>query len=128
MAGNSEQSLINLTKKLLDLNNKAYSQYVEHTKHEGYESDFYNEVKPFSDEVLKVAGKWKEAALEWLGEGQVKYLYPIQIENAFENLLITSVQAFQKDTAARKFNERRFIEMIKSVDYVLNTMLSQLKS
>lgn len=128
MAKNSEQSLKSLTEKLLDLNNKAYSQYVEHTKSEGYESDFYNEVKPFSDEVLKVARKWKEAALEWLGEGQVKYLYPIQIENAFENLLITSVQAFQKDTAARKFNERRFIEMIKSVDYVLNTMLSQLKS
>lgn len=118
---NELQTLRSVTIELLKLNKQAYEQYVYVKSDNDYVVDFYKEVKPFADQVLEVASTWKELALTWLNDENAKYIYPIQVEDAYENLLIVSVKAFQKDTRVRRFNE-----MIKSIDYVLNTMLAQL--
>lgn len=121
MNKNDLQRLRNLTNKLLYFNKQASEQYVAAKADDDYVVDFYKEVKPFADEVLSAASKWKELTLHWLEQKEIKYLYPHQIEDCYENLLIVSVKAFQKDTRARRFNE-----MIKSIDYVLNTMIAHL--
>lgn len=118
---NELQILRSVTIKLLELNKQAHEQYVIVKSDDNYVADFYKEVKPFADQVLEVASTWKEMTLTWLKHEKVKYVYPIQVKDAYENLLIVSVKAFQKDTRAKRFNE-----MIKSIDYVLNTMLAQL--
>ncbi|WP_245947361.1 YppE family protein [Bacillus taeanensis] len=116
------QQLLLYTKQLQQLNKQAYDQYHNRTKHEGYEVNFYEEVKPFADEVLAISNNWKPLAEEWIADAKPKYVYPIQIHDTYENLTIISVTAFQKDT-----KEKRFNEMIKSIDYVLHAMIEQLK-
>lgn len=117
-----EQKLLDATLKLLKYNKQAYDQYDKRTKKEGYETDFYNEVKPFADEVLATAEQWQKLAYKWLESQSVNNLYPMQIKNTVDNLNIISVKAFQKDT-----RKKRFLETIKSVDYVLKNIVEQLK-
>lgn len=114
--------LIRLTEQLVELNKEALDQYINITKTKGCTPDFYHEVKPFADKVLAIAEKWKPLALQWVRDEEIKYLYPFQIEDVFENITIVSIQAFYKDT-----RKRRFIELIKAIDYVLETILNQEK-
>ncbi|MFC7392673.1 YppE family protein [Scopulibacillus cellulosilyticus] len=115
------QTLRQLTRLLKEYNQMAYEQFVNRTRKEGYEVDFYGAVKPFADKVLAAADQWKPLALEWINKQHPKYVYHIQINDTYDNLTITSVTAFQKDT-----RRRRFLETIKAVDYVLDAMLNQL--
>ncbi len=121
MDENSKRSLYDITKQLAQLNDHAAKRYSEVKDDENYVVDFYNEVKPFADEVLEIANEWKKETLAWLKQNKIQYLYPMQIEDTYENLLFISVKAFQTDTRARRFNER-----IKSIDYVLHKILNQL--
>ncbi|MBM7645251.1 hypothetical protein JOD45_001462 [Scopulibacillus daqui] len=121
MDDDKKQLLKDLTIELRQYNQKAYGQFVNSTRQEGYEADFYNEVKPFADKVLSAADKWKPLALEWVNKERPKYIYHIQINDTYDNLTITSVTAFQKDT-----RRRRFLETIKAIDYVLDAILKQL--
>jgi hypothetical protein len=118
-----KQQLLTYTNQLQTLNQQAHRQYHNRTVQEDYEVNFHEEVKPFADEVLAVADKWKPLAKEWTADEKPKYVYPIQIHDTYENITIISVIAFQKDT-----KERRFNEMIKSIDYVLQAMIDQLKN
>ena len=118
-----QRQLIHLTKTLLRLTDEAYRQFMHKTNEEGYEPDFYRDVKPFADKTLEVAERWKTLALTWLKEGHAKHLYPWQIENTFENLTIVSVTAFQKDTKAKRFHE-----MIQAINFILETMDEQLSA
>lgn len=115
------QTLKELTIRLRSLNEQAYEQYIEETKREGYEVDFYGEVKPFVDEVQELADLWKPLATEWAIEEKPKYVYPIQIKDTHENMTIAAVQAFQKDT-----KEKRFIAMTKSIEYILKSIVEQI--
>ncbi|TLS35941.1 DUF1798 family protein [Pseudalkalibacillus caeni] len=116
-----EQRLFELTGQLLAFNEEAYGQFVDITNAEDYEVDFYGEVKPFADRVKKAADEWEPLARDWVMENKPKYLYPIQIKNTFENIEMTSVIAWQKDTKPKRFKER-----IKSIEYVLAYLLEQL--
>lgn len=121
MNTNDLQKLRHLTNQLLSFNKQAFENYATAKADDSYVADFYKDVKPFADEVFNTASNWKQLALDWLKKEEIKYLYPQQIEDCYENLLIVSVKAFQKDTGRRRFNE-----MIKSIDYVLNTILSRI--
>lgn len=115
-------TLRSLTDKLLAYNKQAAEQFSKTKSEKDYTADFYNEVKPFADEVQNIALKWKKLTLQWLSKKNIKYLYPQQIEAAYENLLIVSIKAFQKDTRPKRFHE-----MIKSIDFVLNAIITRLK-
>lgn len=114
--------LFSLTKQLIHYNNEAFKQYTEITRHSDEAADFYKIVKPFVDKVNKCADEWKDLVLVWIKESKPKYIHPINIESTFENLMISSVQAFQKDTRQRRFNE-----MIQSIDYILNHIIDELE-
>ncbi|MDN4522858.1 YppE family protein [Fictibacillus fluitans] len=118
-----EQRLIQLTQVLLDKTRAAMDQYLTETKKEGYEVDFYGQVKPFADEIRSLTEEWKPLALKWVENNRPKYVHLPQINDTFDNLNFIAVFAFQLDT-----REKRFTEMIKSIDYVLSTLLERLHS
>jgi hypothetical protein len=119
---NRYQELFKLTELLRNYNRQAFQQYTERTKSDQYETDFYNEVKPFADKVQQTADEWKPLATQWALNEKPKYVYPIQLKDAHENITIAAVLAFQKDA-----KEKRLIEMFKSIDYVLEAIVEQLR-
>lgn len=120
MEANDINKLKQLTKQLLNLNEEASNIYQ--TLSDDDTPDFYNDIKPFSDRVYERAAEWKTLALKWLQDEKIRYFYPKQIENTFENLQAVSIQAFQKRSHAA-----HFYSMIKSNDYILQTMLHYLE-
>lgn len=120
MQAHHKERLRTLTKTLRTYNEKARLQFVDRTSVEGYEMDFYNEVKPFADKVEQLADEWRPLMMEWIRDDKPERLYPIQIHDTYDNIIAASVLIFQKD--ARR---RRLQEMIKSIDYVLDTAESQ---
>lgn len=109
------------TKELKILNRKAHEQFVNVTSLPDYQVDFQGKVKPFADRMQSAVDAWKPIAESWVRTRQPRYIHPEQIKATCENLQIVCVTAFQKDT-----RRRRFIEMIEAVDYVLDTLLTQL--
>ncbi|MFV8828319.1 YppE family protein [Alkalihalobacterium sp. APHAB7] len=114
--------LIELTKQLREFNDTSREQYTTYTIKEGFTADFYTDVKPFADRVFMTANKWRELAEQWVREYRPTYVYPMQLSNAYDQLLETSVAAFQKDTKSKRFKDT-----IKSIDYILDTILIQIK-
>ncbi|HET7657592.1 MAG TPA: DUF1798 family protein [Bacillales bacterium] len=121
MDDKDKERLRTLTKVLRRYNQDARVQFVEKTSAPGYETDFYHEVKPFAEKVEQLADEWKPLVNEWIRAEKPERLYPIQIHDTYDNIIAASVLVFQKD--ARR---RRLHEMIKSIDYVLETAESQL--
>ncbi|WP_017727978.1 YppE family protein [Halalkalibacterium ligniniphilum] len=113
-----QKRLLQLTEELLRYNREAHDYYL-HTvrEEEGYEPDFFGKVKPFADAVKVRADEWKPLTLAFIRAYKPNYLYPLQVENTYENLEIVSVQAFYPKTG-----KKRFLEMIKSIDYILNQL------
>lgn len=122
MEQQTKDELLKKTKALQELNDEALIQYTERTSKEGYETDFYNEVKPFADKVEALANEWKPLVEQWIREEKPTHLYPIQINDTYDNMIAACVLVFQKD--ARR---RRLREMIKSIDYVLDIAKKQLE-
>ncbi|WLD91783.1 YppE family protein [Alkalihalobacillus sp. AL-G] len=110
-----------MTKQLRVYTKQAEQQFEQRTMSDGYEVDFFGSAKPFADKVQSLVDEWKPLASEWAIRERPKYVYPIQIKDTSENLTIIAVQAFQKDTKAK-----RFLAMTKSIDYILESMEKQL--
>ncbi|MFC4617763.1 YppE family protein [Camelliibacillus cellulosilyticus] len=115
------QRLKDLTERLKELNDQAHDQFTQRTRSENYEVDFYGEVKPFADAVLKVVDEWKPLVFEWIQTAHPKYIYFPQINDTYDNLTIISVTAFQKDT-----RRKRFLDTVSSIKYVLDLIIEQL--
>lgn len=114
-------NLYNLTTELIADIDEAFHIYKTQTKLRVDEADFYKEVKPFADRIHFRVKEWEPLAREWVIGNKPKYLYPIQIKTAAENIGYLGVYVFQK-----KMKEKRITEMVKSVLYVLNQMKDQL--
>jgi hypothetical protein len=116
----------NLYKKTTELIadiNEAFHIYKTETKARETEADFYTEVKPFADRIHFRVQEWEPLAREWVITNKPKYLYPIQIKTAAENIGYLGVYVFQKN-----MKDKRITEMVKSVLYVLNQMKEQMSS
>ncbi|WP_216829201.1 YppE family protein [Alkalihalobacterium elongatum] len=122
MTQEEQLKLLELTNKLREYNKASYQQYINHTVKEGFTADFYTEVKPFADRIFITANEWKELAEQWVKVYRPKYIYTMQLTNAYDQLLETSVAAFQKDTKSKRFKDT-----IKSIDYILDTIIIQIK-
>jgi hypothetical protein len=111
-----------MTNELIGDIEEAFDIYKNQTKVRETEADFYSEVKPFADRVHSRVREWEPAAREWVIANKPKYLYPIQIKTAGENIGYLGVYVFQKN-----MKDKRITEMVKSVLYVLKQLEEHLK-
>ncbi|MFZ4452323.1 YppE family protein [Salibacterium aidingense] len=121
MLQEQKKELYDKTNALKQLNNQALQNYTTIAREPEYSPDFYEEVKPFADQVKAWADEWKPLAEKWVIEEKPPYFYLKQIEDTHDNLLISSVTSFQSDT-----KQKRFREMIQSIDYILSGMENEL--
>ncbi|GIN85703.1 hypothetical protein J6TS2_20890 [Heyndrickxia sporothermodurans] len=117
----SEASLVELTKKLIELNQFAFQTYNQ-GRESGKQGDFYKEVKPFVDQVKQYCETWLPIAINWVNKIQPKHLHSAQLKNTSENLQMVSVKAYFPDTSLKKFKSH-----IQSVDYVLKRLLDEME-
>ncbi|CAM3174699.1 YppE family protein [Sporolactobacillus spathodeae] len=117
----STDRLAELTDQLKEISQKAYAQFYIQYKKADYKPDFQNEVKPFANRTDQILAEWSPLANKWVALNQPRYLHLQQIKDTCDNLTLISVTAFQKTT-----RQRRFIETIQAIDYVLDTLLSEL--
>lgn len=118
----SENQLVKLTKKLIELNQSAIHSYnhVRETKEQG---DFFTDVKPFADQVKEQCERWLPLATKWVDQKQPKHLHAVQLKNTSENLQMVSVKAFYPDTSLKRFKSH-----VQSVDYVLKRFLEEVQN
>ncbi|MDR7072497.1 YppE family protein [Fictibacillus barbaricus] len=114
--------LYHMTIQLIEDIEEAFDIFKNQTKQREDEADFYTEVKPFADRIHTRVSEWEPAARDWVIANKPKYLYPIQIKTAAENIGYLGVYVFQK-----KMKDKRITEMVKSVLYVLNQLKDQMK-
>ena len=110
--------LRDMTESLLALNDFMLQRF-EQAKESNEKGDFYSEVKPFADRVLKQAEAWEGTVVSWLKSCPRKNLHPKQITATAENIQMVSVQAFFPQTS-----RKRFIGHIQSIEYVLRSVIS----
>lgn len=124
-----KEHLINMSQdmQLLERTN-TLSKYVEQieskflmVKESGEKGDFFNEVKPFADEVQQVNNEWKEEAKAWININKPRNLNGNQIDSASEQIDMISVQSFYPETS-----RTRFINYVQSVRYVLTLLQTYL--
>ncbi|MDM5229435.1 YppE family protein [Cytobacillus sp. NJ13] len=114
---NREKVLVQMTEQLLEYMEISDGRFKK-VKESGEKGDFYNEVKPFADDVKSINDRWKEEALKWIGIHNPRNLYPQQIESAAEHIEMVSIQAFFPETS-----KTRFINYVNSAEYVLKQLL-----
>lgn len=117
---NNHKELTSLTNQLLNYINKMSERYTK-ARESGLAGDFFQEVKPFADEVKVINEQWKKEAIEWIEQNRPKNLFSQQIESTHEHIETMSVQAFFPDTS-----RSRFFNLISSSNYVLNQILQLL--
>ncbi|MBG9590761.1 hypothetical protein ABE26_26925 [Cytobacillus firmus] len=106
-----------MTEMLLEYVEISDSRYKK-VKESGEKGDFYNEVKPFADEVKSINDRWKGEAREWVSIHKPRNLYSQQIESASEHIEMVSIQAFFPETS-----RTRFINYVNSAVYVLKQLI-----
>ncbi|WP_026581103.1 YppE family protein [Bacillus sp. J33] len=116
----NEKVLLQLTEGLLNYVQISDERYKQ-VKESGEKGDFYNEVKPFADEVKAINDKWRGQAAEWVKMHRPRNLYPQQIDSASEHIEMVSIQAFFPETS-----KSRFINYVNSAIYVLKQLTALL--
>lgn len=117
----NELELLQLTEQLVIYVQTSDDKYKS-VKESGKKADFYNEVKPFADEVKAINDSWKKEAAEWVNRHKPKNLYPQQIDSASEHIEMVSIQAFFPETS-----KTRFINYVNSAMYVLKQLIGLLR-
>lgn len=112
--------LKNLTAQLYKFNNEAHETFLKH-RETGEKGDFFQEVKPFADQVKVCCDEWEPLAVKWSVQEKPKNLHPMQIRNTAENIQMVSIRAFFPESSLK-----RFISHIQSVDFILRRMLEEL--
>lgn len=108
--------LIEQTETLQALIHKAKSIYEE--RRETKETaDFFGVVKPFADEMDKVADTWEQSALEWLKTNPQKYIHAAQVTQTADNARRVGAYAHFFETGKAKF-----IQSADSALYVLESL------
>ena len=117
----NDTQLRELTNKLLVVVEEVTTKFAEVKQSEQYEVDFYGEVQPFVNGVDRLIEQWQPLVMVWLESGRGKYLHKQQIESTVEHLKTVSVLVFQP-----KASKKRVIELLKSIRYVLDSLLSEI--
>jgi hypothetical protein len=118
----TNEELLEMTISLL-----KYRQFIverfEQTKKTGEQGGFYEEVKPFADEVKQKTDEWREAVLAWLTMNPQRHLHARQIDSTAENLEMVSISAFFPNTSKKKF-----LDHVQSIEFVLKGLVSAIEN
>lgn len=110
----TNEELLKRTEKLLEYRAIIVDRF-EKAKDSGVKGDFYQEVKPFADEVKQQIEGWRTDALIWLRNYPQRHIHARQIESTAENLEMVSISAFFPETS-----RKRFLDHVQSIEFVLN--------
>jgi hypothetical protein len=113
--------ILHLTEKLLHYNNLFLKNYRE-GRETGRTYDFYNDIKPFADEVKELNEKWNEAMKKWLPTANTLHLHVTQIDTTSAHIDQISVQSFFPETS-----KSRFLNTQRSVEFVLAEVIKEVK-
>ncbi|TSB46960.1 YppE family protein [Alkalicoccobacillus porphyridii] len=102
------------TTRLLELNQYAENIYLNETRTDGYEVDFFGMVKPFADEIKERSEEWLPLANELVEAKLPKDLHLNQLTQTVDNLEVVAIKSFYPETGLKKQ-----IETFKAVAYVL---------
>lgn len=83
---------------------------------------FFEEVKPYADNIQSLLLEWQQNALNWIKENRPKYMHESQIQNVVDAMNQFVVQSFYKETS-----KKRFIQSVQSVHYTLSFFLRYLE-
>lgn len=89
-------------------------------KKDNIEADFYNDVKPFVDDVQALLGTWKEEAAHFIDRNRPKYLHHSQLDETEENVSMIAVTCFQPNTSVKRFKEQ-----VSSARYIFEDILNR---
>ncbi|MDQ0205969.1 YppE family protein [Alkalicoccobacillus murimartini] len=109
--------LTTYTNRLLEMNEYAEDIYLNHTREEGYEVDFFGIVKPFAEEVKVVSEAWLPLAEQLVQEVKPKDLHLNQLTQTVDNFEVVAIKSFYPETSRKKQ-----IETFKAVTYVLEQL------
>lgn len=113
--------ILQLTKKLLNYNH-LFLQYFEEARATGTSPDFNKVIKPFANEVNRLAVQWGDLMRDWLKSSPQKHLHPKQIDTTLDHIEQLSLQAFFPKTS-----RSRFINANRTVEYFLSEIVKELE-
>ncbi|WP_243386648.1 YppE family protein [Bacillus kexueae] len=116
-----EHSIIPLTIWLLDKVEESKLRF-EHTKREEKSFSFYEEVKPYCDEVHQTLQEWEVLAYQFIKQYHPKYVTKTQIEMCKEHIEQISVQSFYYQTSLKRFKDAT-----QSAIFILETLIERAK-
>ena len=105
-----------ITATLIDACDLAIERFYNMRERDA-EPDFFNEVKPYADEMRIQLQNWRELSYKWISENQPKYMHKQQIDHAYDAMEQFFVQSFYKATS-----KKRFIQSVQSTKYTLTTL------
>lgn len=111
---------LQLTNKLISLCQKA-DQIYENVRSTGKEKDFFDEVKPFADEVHQTCLEWADLMKGWMEDESFKHLFPQQVDQTAQNLSDVAVQAFFPKTSYKRFKSH-----VQSIQFILQNVLTEI--
>jgi hypothetical protein len=112
--------LVDLNERMFEYTREIESKFLS-VKESGEKGDFFNEVKPFADEVKEVSERWRKEATVWIMNNRPRNLHENQIDSAAEQIEMISVQSFFPETS-----RTRFINYLQSVRFVLTLLRSSI--
>lgn len=108
--------LINETNRLIEECQLSLDRFHEMRRLDK-DPDFFNEVKPYVDDMHALIKLWQQSAHQWIKTEQPKNLYVQQIDHAADAMEQFVVQSFYKGTS-----KKRFIQSIQSTQYTLSIL------
>lgn len=114
-------SLLELTRKLMEECDASRNRFLK-MRELGATPNFFEEVKPYADEIHQLLIDWKELAIQWIEEHRPKYIHVQQIQNVVESMDKFVVESFYKETS-----KKRFFQSVHSVSFILSTLLRDLE-
>ena len=105
-----------ITANLLDACEQAIARFYT-MRERNAEPDFFNDVKPYADNMRTQLQIWRELAYEWIIVNEPKYMHKQQIDHAYDAMEQFFVQSFYKATS-----KKRFIQSVQSTKYTLATL------
>lgn len=113
--------LIEQSKQLLDECDASISRFYKQRELDA-SPQFFEQVKPYTDQIQSLLIEWQKNALLWIKENRPKYIHASQIDNVVDAMNQFVVQSFYKETS-----KKRFIQSVQSVHYTLSFFLRHLK-
>lgn len=114
-------SIKSRTEQLLTVCEECLERHAE-MRRQDREPDFFNEVKPYSDEQFELLDIWKDEILTWIRRDRPKYIHLQQILALDDMMRQFIVQSFYQKTG-----KKRFVQSIQSARYTLQTVMKALE-